>query len=236
MDAVDQPKRDVRVSSRLFFGLSIIVIGVFFLLGNLGYLKAEDIVGTYWPTLLILYGLIRLASGGAVADRLWGIVWIVFGGWIQLVHLGYLHMSPWQLWPLFLVMLGLRMVFRSVGGMRQPGAWVDSGDRLSAFALMSGVDRKYTSKSFLGGDATALMGGCEIDLRQTQLTGGQIVVDLFAFWGGIDLYVPGDWTLRNEVLAILGGVEDSRKQTGADPNKVLVIRGAAIMGGIEIKN
>jgi predicted membrane protein len=81
------------------------------------------------------------------------------------------------------------------------------------------------------------MGGCEIDLRQAALPEGQpVVVDLFAMWGGIDLRIPGDWSVRNEAMAILGAVEDNRKEVSANPTRQIVIRGTAIMGGIEIKN
>ena len=59
---------------------------------------------------------------------------------------------------------------------------------------------------------------------------------MFALMGGIELSVPGDWSVRNEGLAVLGGIEDSRKETSGNPNKLLVLRGQAIMGGIEIKN
>jgi hypothetical protein len=48
--------------------------------------------------------------------------------------------------------------------------------------------------------------------------------------------VPGDWTIRNEGLALLGAIDDSRKETAGNPSKVLILRGAAFMGGVEIKN
>jgi len=111
----------------------------------------------------------------------------------------------------------------------------DPSPTTTAFAFMSGITRKLASQAFQSGDATAVMGGCEIDLRQSNIA-GTAVFDAFAFMGGIELRVPTDWTVKNEVFAILGGIDDSRVQTAGNPSKVLVLRGAAIMGGIEIKN
>lgn len=224
----------VRVSGRLALGLIVLAIGVLFTLDNLGVLDAHDYL-RYWPSILIVYGLVRFAGACCTSDRLWGGLWVVVGGWLLLNELDIVSISIWKLWPLFLVFLGLSIMLRSVRGPQPPAAGTVSGDRLSAFAFMSGVDRTYTSPAFVGGEATAVMGGCQIDLRQAGLAGGTAVVDLFAFWGGIDLIVPGDWTVKNEAIALLGGVEDSRTQTAGVPSKQLIVRGYAIMGGIEIK-
>ena len=102
--------------------------------------------------------------------------------------------------------------------------------------MWSGVSRKLSTPDFRGGDASAIMGGCEIDLRQCGLASGPATIDLFALMGGIELYLPGDWTLRNEGIVIMGGVEDSRRETAGDPSKLLILRGTVLMGGIEIKN
>ena len=62
------------------------------------------------------------------------------------------------------------------------------------------------------------------------------VIDVFAFWGGVEVRVPPDWKIEIEVWPILGGVVDESEQT-ADPGvPVVTIKGAAIMGGVGIKN
>jgi hypothetical protein len=55
-------------------------------------------------------------------------------------------------------------------------------------------------------------------------------------WGGIELRVPEDWTVISRVVPVLGGLEDkTRAPQGAGTHR-LIVRGFAIMGGIEIKN
>jgi hypothetical protein len=101
---------------------------------------------------------------------------------------------------------------------------------------MSGVSRGSNAAEFRGADLTAIMGGCEIDLRQASVAPGQeAVVDVFAFWGGIEMRVPEDWTVVSRVTPLMGGIED---QTRPSPtaSKRLQVRGFAIMGGISIKN
>ena len=85
---------------------------------------------------------------------------------------------------------------------------------------------------------TAILGGGEIDLTPSQLADGTHVLDFVAILGGASLFVPEDWTIKIDVVAILGGFSDSRKQSRIivqDENKVLVIKGFVLFGGGEIK-
>ena len=81
----------------------------------------------------------------------------------------------------------------------------------------------------------AVMGGCEIDLDSVRSASGDATIDVLAFWGGIDIRVPRGWTVVNRVAPILGGFEDKTGGAGPDGPR-LVVRGAAIMGGVEVKN
>jgi hypothetical protein len=55
-------------------------------------------------------------------------------------------------------------------------------------------------------------------------------------WGGIEIRVPEDWMIDSQVIPLMGGVEDkTRPPTTPSPHR-LVLRGMALMGGVEIKN
>lgn len=106
---------------------------------------------------------------------------------------------------------------------------------MSAFALFGGLERRSTAPDFRGGDITAMLGSCNVDLRGAGLASGRAVIDTFAFWGGIELHVPEDWAVEVQGTPLLGGFADKTRR-GGSPNKVLVVRGVALMGGVEISN
>jgi len=55
--------------------------------------------------------------------------------------------------------------------------------------------------------------------------------------GGTKIIVPPNWEVRSEVTALFAGFEDKRQQPlTANPDKVLIIDGTSIFGGIELKN
>ena len=82
---------------------------------------------------------------------------------------------------------------------------------------MGGTKTVVTTADFKGGQATAVMGGCEIDLRHASMPEGRAaVLDTFAFWGGIEIRVPDDWEVVSQGSAALGGfVNNARSQPGA---------------------
>jgi predicted membrane protein len=107
---------------------------------------------------------------------------------------------------------------------------------VSGFALLGGVNRRCVSQDFRGGSLTAIMGGCELDLRHASISSGQAVIDTFAFWGGIEIKVPQEWTVVVQGTPILGAFDDKTVRVGGDGSKVLVIKGVALMGGVDVKN
>jgi radical SAM superfamily enzyme YgiQ (UPF0313 family) len=79
-------------------------------------------------------------------------------------------------------------------------------------------------------DLTAIMGGVEVDLRGASTGGQEAVIDVFAWWGGIEITVPPDWAVSNQVVVFMGGVDDSSSGT-QDARNRLVVRGFVVMGG-----
>lgn len=111
-----------------------------------------------------------------------------------------------------------------------------SPEFVRSFAFMSYCDLHPVMHPLRGGDLNAVMGGIKLDLRDTGMEGDQAVIDVFAFWGGIEILVPPDWIVSSKVTTIIGGFVDSRRPTKVVPTKTLIIRGFNLMSGIELKN
>jgi hypothetical protein len=108
------------------------------------------------------------------------------------------------------------------------------GQVIRVFAVLWGADRRARGPvSHV--EVSAVMGGCDVDLREAAPTRDTIVIQVFAMWGGIDIRVPPGWMVEIEAWPILGGVVDTT-QAPALPTHRVVVRGMAFMGGVEIKN
>lgn len=112
-----------------------------------------------------------------------------------------------------------------------------ASDRIDTTAIFCGVKRTVLSKNFKGGDAVNVFGGTEINLTQADIE-GMAVLDVVVVFGGLKLTVPPNWEVRNNVITLFAGVEEKRNAQvqGVSPDKVLLITGTAIFGGIDIRN
>ncbi len=222
-------------------GIFWIVIGLVFLAGSLGFLRVA--VHDLWPVALIGVGALMLWRS-SMARRQYGDGPGDFGERLgrKLDDLGER-----------LGRAGDRFG-EKLGGDSKASAGPDAGANpktdtkpanentassnsvLSAMAILGGVERQNNCQDFRGGDVTAILGGCEIDLRGASITPPhEPVLEVFALWGGIEVRVPDDWTVISQVDPILGGFEDKTDQP-KNESKRFVIRGSVVMGGIEVKN
>lgn len=219
--------------SNIVFGLILTLVGVLFLLHNLGIYYIYEI-WRYWPLLLIVAGLTKVAFGRG-GERTFGAVAVFIGLVFLADNVFGLHVHLGQLWPVILVIVGISIIMRAIRGPRAPGAAADMSSVVREQAIVGGIARRNTSQSFQGGELTAFMGGCDVDLRESRMAGPQAVIDCFTMWGGITITIPPDWTVDPQVSVFAAGFEDKTKAP-VQPTGRLVLRGTAFMGGIEVKN
>lgn len=115
----------------------------------------------------------------------------------------------------------------------------DAGGRVSLFAVMGEAKRASNDTPFRGGELTAVMGGCVLDLRQATIpAGGQAVVNVLAIMAGHEIWVPQGWVVASDVIPILGGMDDKRIPPLSAPAQDaprLVLKGVVLMGGVTVK-
>lgn len=213
---------------RLLVGLIVLALGIAFLLHQADLVEL-DVLFEWWPLALVAIGLVQVAGG----RRFGGFLWILAGGWILLWQLDVLDASPWELfWPVVLAIVGSVLVYQS---LVSPGAGGDPEERFTLGALWSGNVVRLRTPTFRGGSATAIMGGCEIDLRHAEMLPGKAVIHVVALWGGVEIHVPEHWRIEDGLVPVLGGTSVPANPL-AEPDRRLVIRGLAVMGGVEVTN
>ncbi len=109
---------------------------------------------------------------------------------------------------------------------------------LDIAAVFGAVKKNIYSKNFRGGEIVSVFGGAEVNLSQANFQTPQIEIESVQIFGGAKLIIPADWTIHNEAVAIFGGIEDKRPQPVAIPvpEKIVILKGFVMFGGIEIKS
>ena len=227
--------------SQMAIGVAVIVIGLLFLVDNLGWVDL-DFRRHLWPMALIFFGILKLLQTRTSSGKLIGGGLIAAGCLVILRQTGIIDIDWRSLWPLLLIGFGLSVVFKSLSGggaavMKRAGAPADDESEqteVNITSFMGAFKRRITTADFRGGEITALMAGCDLDLRQSSIN-GEAVLNVFSLFGGVTIKVPIDWTVVLQGTPIMGGFEE-KTVPPATPGKVLYVRGYAIMGGLEVRN
>ncbi|MFN7313724.1 MAG: LiaF transmembrane domain-containing protein [Bacteroidota bacterium] len=228
---------------RVFSGVLIVAVGVVLLLKQLGMSFPEWLFT--WEVAIILIG-IYLGIKHNFKHNGW-LVLLVIGG-VLLIDDVYPETNLENyLWPALIILFGLIMI--STAGKRKE-RWKEWKSRcrsnnveesvenmLDAVSIMGGIKKSVITKEFKGGEVTCIFGGAEINLSQADFE-GKVILEITQIFGGTLLIVPSNWEIQSENVAILGGIEDKRNMTTHEKttNKILVLKGVTIFGGIDIKS
>jgi predicted membrane protein len=229
------------VTSRgpLVTAIVIIAVGVVLLLDQLGYMSVD-----FWPLVFVAGGLVLLLSADCWSRRAWGAVLIVAGVIVGLNERGITNIHFWQLWPLYIIVAGVGLLWNAVTGRKFPVSSsssygkAPSSPRFNSVYVFSGTDRKITAKDFEGGKISAIFGGFKIDLSRADIAGDVAVIEVNAVFGGGEIIVPEQWVVVVEGGGVFGAFEDKTRHFQPDasqPTKTLVVKGSAIFGGIVVK-
>lgn len=220
---------------RAFFGVTIVALGGVLLLRNLEIIKFDSwnvFWGTVWAAGLVLAGLVTIVSSRQLLTRAWGLLLLAAGVSVGLNAYGIIDVSIWKLfWPVVLIAVGLMMVF-SIGSANRKRAEESGTDDNEKVAIFYGEQSRVRG-DYTGGSATAIFGGVDLDLRQANIKDGAII-DVFTFCGGININLPDDVIVKNEVRGVLGGSDD-KTMSKPSAKKTIYLKGECVLGGLEIK-
>lgn len=240
-------------SGSAFTGVFLILFGSAFLLKNLG---------TNLPSWLFRWEVLLFIAGAflAVKNNFRGAGWfimMVIGGTSMLDIFIPAFNKPQLTWSVVAILVGLYFVLRpkesedpylGVSENDYTSSDVYSKDKpsdvtshdlevLDIAAVFGNVKKIVMAKNFKGGEAVAVFGGTFLDLRQADIH-GVVQLEVTNIMGGSKLIIPSNWEVRSEMVAVFGGVEDKRNvhDLAVDTNKLLILKGVCLFGGLEVRN
>ena len=225
------------ISSQVILGVFVIGLGLLFLLDNLNIFAWRRMF-SFWPTVFILIGAVKLLDTKSANGKLIGGGFIALGVLLTLDRMNIIDFDIRTIWPLAIIAVGGAVVYRALNRSKDEDLLMkvdaDADSVVDVTAIVGGFDRRITTQNFRGGEITAIAGGAVLDLRASSIQ-GEAVINVFVAMGGITLKVPSDWTVVLHGTPIMGGF-DEKTIRPPDNSKRLIIKGYAIMGGVEVRN
>jgi predicted membrane protein len=186
-----------------------------------------------WPSFLIALGFFI-----GLRHNFRGVAWFILmmiGGVSLFDHINPDFSLRRYIWPLALIAVGFFFIIRP-----RRRNWEHWAEKKNVGTGMPGIDtplneETWSEEDFV--DSTSIFGGTDLDLTQADFT-GTAVIELTTIFGGTKLIVPSNWSIKSEAVIIFGGIEDKRKMPAIpeNANKLLVLKGTVIFGGIDIKS
>jgi predicted membrane protein len=231
-------RRHHLANNRAIIGVILVLVGMFLVIRNTGFFPdfIDDVIFS-WPMLLVTIGVVMSLGS---TEKTAGVIVMAVGGFfmIPLIFRETFHMYN-MFWPSIFIIIGIIFIVTKRKGWNSVSKSIAGDDYVDYVNVFSGGERQVVSDNFKGGKISTVFGGIELDLTKAKLAPGRNELELACVFGGAEIIVPDTWYVTIEVTPVLGGFSDSRKLSPGrtvDTTSQLVIKGAVVFGGGEIKS
>lgn len=214
----------------------LIIIGIVLVLRNFHFFPFIPWLFS-WPMILVLIGVFILLTRQSVVAAL---IFVGIGVWFLLPDIFNLYIDRfWDLWPIILIAIGMSLILRNRSPRHERSHTESDMDYMDEVSIFGGGEKVVTSQNFKGGRITNIFAGSEINFLSAKLAPEPVYIDVFTLFGGTTLFIPAQWKVKVDMVAIFGGFSDKRDYKREDLGKdkpELYIKGVTLFGGGEIKS
>lgn len=221
---------------RSIFGFMIIAVALLIIFENLGISIFDKVLGN-WPLALLIIGGAMIY--GPEKGRARALPYILMGLGTLFLLAKYdvfnIHWGSFVV-PILLLLLGVYLLKPRLSKQQNE---VGQKSTVEVFSVLGGGEFSTRSSTLMDGNIICVLGGANVDIRDADMDGDFMEIDIFCLMGGVEIKVPLHWQVSIKVVPFLGGVTDQTSCAAEKlqlPKKNLIVKGFAVMGGIEVKN
>ncbi|EKD31122.1 MAG: hypothetical protein ACD_77C00391G0001 [uncultured bacterium] len=223
----------------------LIAAGLIFLARNLELIDYNVFrIFISWQMLLIVLGLNsifkkQLVGGGILIGV--GLFFLI----PRITGLGYHWVGTY--WPILFVLIGIMLLFKlwkpgtfmsNRAGFGNDNSFKTADGFITSNNAFGSVNQIFLDPVFKGARISNTFGSTLIDLRRTSLEAPETYIDIDCSFGGIEIFVPHNWTVKSNLHHFFSGNDDKRFWANGvqDTEHKLIIRGNISFSGVEIKS
>lgn len=219
----------------LLWGLVFIALGIIIAVNALGIAQINIFFDGWWTLFIIIPCLINFIKG---PSRMSNFIGLVIGIALLLCAQGIVTFSIIRklIIPFVFIMIGLGFIFKDFFNSKineKIKSLNKSG--LKEYAATFGENKvDMSNQIFDGADLTAVFGGVELNLVNSEIKDEQIV-NATAIFGGITIKVPQNVNVKVKSTAIFGGVDNKVRNAKVDNMPTIYVNAFCMFGGVDIK-
>ncbi|MBD5429986.1 LiaF domain-containing protein [Lactobacillus sp.] len=238
-------------TSRILWGIGFLAAGIFLLLDKLNVINFDlGFWSIIWTIVFVAFGI------SCIADKeVFGTVFAI--AFLVIIYAKPLHITrlvPWTILGVaLLIAIGLNMILKKdpvkseifVNGKKVKNnaslhsqeimsdtSKVETGEDIVINQRISDTSRYIRSQNLRSVTIDSVIGDAEIHLDQASAAGDKVIMNINTTIGNVNLYVPNDWEVINELNSSFGDINYFGHSTGTSTK--LILRGNKKIGDLEI--
>lgn len=222
----------------VFWGLLLIVAGILIIASKLGFYSGISVFGLVMTVILVgilVKSIIRVDFAGMLFP-------IAF---LCIIYAKAWHLTAITPWPVLAAALlgsiGLSMIFKKSHLCNHK--WHEEhfsevinqpdGNVVNCQASFASSMKYINTEQFEQANIRSSFGAMKIYFDNAAIPSGQAEINLDISFSGVELYIPKNWKIINNVSVSAGGVEEKNRSSNSD-SPVVTLRGSVSFGGVDI--
>lgn len=217
---------------KLFWGLFFIASAVFVIINQMGYTNIAFL------SLLLTILIIPIFIKSIYHVNFWGILFSI--AFLIIIYKGYLNIDISNMAILFSALLGsigLSIIFNRNHFKYHDEHFdkvIDEEDseEINLSVNFSSSIKYINSENFKKANLKCSFGAMKVYFDNAKIE-DEAIINLDVSFAGVELYIPKEWKIINNVDTSLGGIEEKNLRS-IKSNKKIILKGKVSFSGIEI--
>lgn len=220
---------------KTIWGIILVIAAVVLALNSLEIIDFDIFFDGWWTLFIIVPCFVGIFQKG---DRLGSLIGLALGVCLLLSAQNIMEFEIfWKLLiPILIAYAGLKMIFSSfkrnkteriIKKIKTSGKNTQNG-----VAVFCGSELNFDNVVFEGVNLCAVFGGIDCDLRNA-IIGKDVVINVSCAFGGVDILIPDNVNVVNNIPCVFGGVDEAKRSQSAE--HTIYIDGFCAFGGIDVK-
>ena len=219
----------------LLWGLVFITLGIIIAVNALGVAQINIFFDGWWTLFIIVPCFIGFIKG---PTRMGDFIGLVIGIVLLLCAQGFVTFSVIRklIIPFVFIIIGLGFIFKDFFNSKiNEKIKTLNKSGLKEYAATFGENKvDMSNEVFDGADLTAVFGGVELNLLNSEIKDEQ-VINATAVFGGITIKVPQNVNVKVKSTAIFGGVDNKVRNIKEENIPTIYVNAFSMFGGVDIK-
>lgn len=219
--------------SKILWGFVLIIIGITIGSNSLGFTNINIFFEGWWTLFIIVPCFIGIFSN---EDKKGNIIGLIIGIALLLAARDIIsfELIGKLIIPFILIVIGVSLIFNDICKRKitEKIKEVNTKNLEHIVATFSEQKVDKDGEKFNGNNLDAIFGSVELDLRKASIE-NNTVIKASTIFGGIDILVPDNVTVKVKSTAIFGGVDNKSKNK--ENKTTIYIDAFCLFGGIDIK-